>query len=43
MNRERTILVVDDEWNMRNLLSIYLKGDGFHVAEAATGEEALQK
>lgn len=35
------ILVVDDEWNMRNLLRIYLMKEGFEVKEAATGIEAL--
>ena len=35
------ILVVDDEWNMRNLLRIYLMKEGFEVKEAATGNEAL--
>lgn len=43
MKVDRTILVVDDEWNMRNLLSIYLKGDGFAVSEASTGQEAIAK
>lgn len=35
------VLVVDDEWNMRNLLRIYLMKEGFEVREAATGSEAL--
>ncbi|MGM1044580.1 MAG: response regulator transcription factor [Bacillota bacterium] len=35
------VLVVDDEWNMRNLLRIYLMKEGFEVKEAATGHEAL--
>ncbi|MFD1776203.1 response regulator transcription factor [Paenibacillus rhizophilus] len=34
-------LVVDDEWNMRNLLRIYLAKEGFRVSEASTGREAL--
>ncbi|AIQ63625.1 Transcriptional regulatory protein SrrA [compost metagenome] len=34
-------LVVDDEWNMRNLLRIYLTKEGFQIAEASTGREAL--
>lgn len=34
-------LVVDDEWNMRNLLRIYLMKEGFDVKEASTGTEAL--
>ncbi|MNJ45757.1 response regulator transcription factor [Paenibacillus bouchesdurhonensis] len=35
------ILVVDDEWNMRNLLRIYLTKEGFDVKEASNGNEAL--
>ncbi|WP_410515262.1 response regulator transcription factor [Paenibacillus sp. BR2-3] len=35
------VLIVDDEWNMRNLLRIYLMKEGFMVKEAATGREAL--
>ena len=35
------VLVVDDEWNMRNLLRIYLAKNGFHVIEAKNGHEAL--
>ncbi|UQZ37699.1 DNA-binding response regulator [Paenibacillus sp. PK3_47] len=33
--------MVDDEWNMRNLLRIYLTKEGFAAAEASTGREAL--
>jgi two-component system response regulator ResD len=36
------LLVVDDEWNMRNLLRIYLSKNGFQVTEAANGHEALK-
>ncbi|WP_202903337.1 response regulator transcription factor [Gorillibacterium massiliense] len=36
------ILIVDDEWNMRNLLRIYLTKEGFDVKEARTGREALE-
>ncbi|GAA0385574.1 response regulator transcription factor [Paenibacillus motobuensis] len=35
------ILVVDDEWNMRNLLRIYLIKEGFEIKEASNGMEAL--
>ncbi|MEK4511056.1 MULTISPECIES: response regulator transcription factor [Paenibacillus] len=35
------VLVVDDEWNMRNLLRIYLTKEGFEVKEASNGHEAL--
>lgn len=34
-------LIVDDEWNMRNLLRIYLTKEGFEVKDAANGSEAL--
>ncbi|MFD2617966.1 response regulator transcription factor [Terrilactibacillus laevilacticus] len=37
------VLIVDDEWNMRNLLKIYLTKEGFIVKEAMTGIEALTK
>ncbi|MWV43673.1 response regulator [Paenibacillus sp. HJL G12] len=40
MNKDQ-ILVVDDEWNMRNLLRIYLTQAGFGVKEAASGREAV--
>ncbi|HEY0828286.1 MAG TPA: response regulator transcription factor [Bacilli bacterium] len=35
------ILVVDDEWNMRNLLRLYLTKNGYDVTEAKNGNEAL--
>ncbi|MNO37126.1 Transcriptional regulatory protein SrrA [compost metagenome] len=36
------ILIIDDEWNMRNLLRIYLQKEGFATQEAVTGNEALR-
>jgi len=36
-----TILVVDDERNIRRTLDLVLRGEGYRVAEAATGEAAL--
>jgi DNA-binding NtrC family response regulator len=36
------ILIVDDELNMRLVLSAMLKKEGFEVASAANGREALQ-
>lgn len=36
------VMVVDDEWNMRNLLRIYLTREGFEVKEASNGFEALE-
>lgn len=37
----RSVLVVDDEANIRDLVSQYLRRDGFEVVQAASGEEAL--
>ena len=39
----RKILVVDDESQIRDLLGIYLKRQGFTVATAATSGETLAK
>lgn len=36
------ILVVDDEWNMRNLVKIHLQKERFQVDEARGGHEAIQ-
>jgi DNA-binding response OmpR family regulator len=40
---KQRILVVDDEPQMRELLSMYLTQKGFHASAAATSEEALRK
>lgn len=37
-----TILVVDDERDMRKLIELHLHKAGFHVLHAENGEEALQ-
>ena len=37
----RRVLVVDDEAHIRTVLRGYLEADGFDVAEAADGEDAL--
>lgn len=37
----KRILVVDDEPNMRHMLSVVLRGEGYEVSEAANGKEAL--
>lgn len=37
----RSILVVDDEANIRQLLTDYLHRDGFDVEQAVSGEQAL--
>jgi two-component system, NtrC family, response regulator AtoC len=36
------LLIVDDEENMRHMLSELLKGEGYRIATAANGEEGLQ-
>ena len=36
------ILVVDDEEDIRELVGIYLKNEGFKVYKAADGQEALK-
>ncbi len=38
-----TILVVDDEKKITNLIAIYLKNEGFQVITAYDGEEALNR
>jgi len=38
-----TVLVVDDERNIRRTLSMVLEGEGFRVIEAESGEEALER
>jgi DNA-binding response OmpR family regulator len=37
----KRILVVDDDLDLRKLVSSYLKEEGFHVVNAANGREAL--
>ena len=39
----KTIMVVDDEYRIRRLISDYLKKEGFIIIEAENGEEALAK
>jgi two-component system, OmpR family, KDP operon response regulator KdpE len=41
MNLAETILVIDDEVQMRRLLEITLSSNGFKISEAATGKEGL--
>ena len=41
MDMAKTILVVDDKANVRQLLSEYLTGQGFKVVTATNGREAL--
>ena len=37
-----TVLVVDDEANIADLVELYLSREGFRVVKAATGEEGLR-
>jgi two-component system KDP operon response regulator KdpE len=41
MNLPETILVIDDEVQIRRLLEITLSSNGFKVSEAATGKDGL--
>ena len=38
-----TVLVVEDEWMLRDMVCNHLRESGWHVLEAASGEEALVK
>ena len=37
----QTVLVVDDESNLRKMMRLYLEREGFRVVEAANGRDAL--
>ena len=39
----KKILIVDDEFEMRQLLKIYLRQDNYQVDEAENGQEAYEK
>lgn len=41
-NKPIKILVVDDEWNMRNLMKMYLQRQGWLISEASDGKEAIE-
>ena len=41
MPAQKTILVVDDKANVRQLLDDYLTQQGFHIVTATNGREAL--
>ena len=40
--RKEKILIVDDEEEIRNLIEIYLKNDGYNVIKASNGIEAIE-
>jgi two-component system KDP operon response regulator KdpE len=41
MNNAETILIIDDEVQIRRLLEITLSANGYKISEAATGKEGL--
>ena len=41
MNLTETILIIDDEVQIRRLLEITLSSNGFKISEASTGKEGL--
>ena len=41
MNLSETILVIDDEVQIRRLLEITLSSNGFKISEAGTGKDGL--
>ncbi|CAM5212458.1 DNA-binding response regulator OS=Lysinibacillus sphaericus OX=1421 GN=LS41612_20835 PE=4 SV=1 [Lysinibacillus sphaericus] len=38
-----TVLVTDDDQDIRDGIEIYLKNEGYHVIKAADGVEAIEK
>lgn len=36
-----TILIADDDSEIRDVIHVYLRNEGYHVLEAADGQEAL--
>ncbi len=40
---EKTVLIVDDDDSIRDLLEFIVRKEGFRVEKAADGEEALEK
>ncbi len=40
---QQTVLVVEDDQDIRQLISHHLTREGYHLLEAASGEEALKK
>jgi DNA-binding response OmpR family regulator len=42
MKNTPTVLIVDDDPDIRNLISIYLQNEGYHLLQAKHGEEAWE-
>ena len=42
MERKMRVLAVDDEPDLRNLLKIHLRGQGYEVLEASSGDQAVK-
>jgi DNA-binding response OmpR family regulator len=42
MSQKGSVLIVDDDESIRIILAELLSGEGYHVAQARTGEEALE-
>ena len=42
MKNMATVLIVDDEEDIRELVGIYLKNEGYNICKAVNGQEALQ-
>lgn len=40
--KKHRLLIVDDEWNMRNLIKINLRNEPVQITEAQNGREALE-
>ena len=43
MSETKTLLLVDDEKDIRSLLKLWLEGEGFIIKEAVDGKDALKK
>lgn len=42
MEMQTTVMIVDDDLDIRELIRLYLKNEGYCVLEAADGREALE-
>ena len=41
--KDKTVLIVDDDESVLNLLEILIRRDGFKIDLATTGEEAMER